>query len=110
MTVKLSGQELAGAVADIGVLVPIAVVLIVARARRVTAGRLATTLGAANLFAGGLAGMPLCHGAGGGRLSSLSSRGSVGSPFAQAYPAAPGSFGIPPFIVSCLLTQPVEPI
>jgi hypothetical protein len=35
------------------------------RARRVTSGRLATTLGAANLFSGAIAGMPVCHGAGG---------------------------------------------
>lgn len=34
-------------------------------ARGVTAGRLATTLGAANLFSGSIAGMPVCHGAGG---------------------------------------------
>jgi sulfate permease, SulP family len=34
-------------------------------AERVAPGRLATTLGAANLLAGGLAGMPVCHGAGG---------------------------------------------
>lgn len=36
-----------------------------ARARGVTPGRLATTLGSANLFAGAIAGMPVCHGAGG---------------------------------------------
>ena len=36
-----------------------------ARARRVTPGRLAGTLGAANLIAGSIAGMPVCHGAGG---------------------------------------------
>jgi len=35
------------------------------RARRVTPGRLATTLGSANLFSGAIAGMPVCHGAGG---------------------------------------------
>ena len=35
------------------------------RAKRVTAGRLATTLGLANLASGGIAGMPVCHGAGG---------------------------------------------
>jgi sulfate permease, SulP family len=35
------------------------------RASRVRAGRLATTLGAANLFAGAVGGMPVCHGAGG---------------------------------------------
>ncbi|MFO7573511.1 MAG: putative sulfate/molybdate transporter [Gaiellaceae bacterium] len=34
-------------------------------ARRVTPGRLATTLGSANLFSGVIAGMPVCHGAGG---------------------------------------------
>ena len=34
-------------------------------AARVTAGRLAMSLGVANLFAGGIAGMPVCHGAGG---------------------------------------------
>jgi MFS superfamily sulfate permease-like transporter len=32
---------------------------------RVRAGRLATTLGAANLLSGAIAGMPVCHGAGG---------------------------------------------
>jgi MFS superfamily sulfate permease-like transporter len=34
-------------------------------AARVRAGRLATTLGAANLLAGAIGGMPVCHGAGG---------------------------------------------
>jgi MFS superfamily sulfate permease-like transporter len=34
-------------------------------ARRVRPGRLATTLGLANLFAGAISGMPVCHGAGG---------------------------------------------
>ncbi|MCA1682563.1 MAG: putative sulfate/molybdate transporter [Actinobacteria bacterium] len=34
-------------------------------AERVTPGRLATTLGAANLLAGTMGGMPVCHGAGG---------------------------------------------
>lgn len=34
-------------------------------AQRVTPGRLATTLGLANVFAGGISGMPICHGAGG---------------------------------------------
>ena len=35
------------------------------RAARVTPNRLATTLGGANLFAGAIGGMPVCHGAGG---------------------------------------------
>jgi MFS superfamily sulfate permease-like transporter len=35
------------------------------RARRVRPGRLATTLGLANLFSGAISGMPVCHGAGG---------------------------------------------
>jgi len=35
------------------------------KAERVRPGRLAMSLGAANLFAGGIAGMPVCHGAGG---------------------------------------------
>lgn len=35
------------------------------RAQRVTPGRLASTLGAANLLAGAMGGMPVCHGAGG---------------------------------------------
>ena len=34
-------------------------------ARRVRPGRLATTLGTANLFSGAISGMPVCHGAGG---------------------------------------------
>jgi sulfate permease, SulP family len=34
-------------------------------AERVRPGRLATTLGLANLFAGSISGMPVCHGAGG---------------------------------------------
>ena len=34
-------------------------------AERVKAGRLASTLGAANLLSGAIAGMPVCHGAGG---------------------------------------------
>lgn len=36
-----------------------------AQARAVTPGRLATTLGVANLFSGTISGMPVCHGAGG---------------------------------------------
>lgn len=36
-----------------------------ARAERVTPSRLALSLGAANLVAGGIGGMPVCHGAGG---------------------------------------------
>lgn len=36
-----------------------------ARASRITPGRLALTLGSANLFSGTIAGMPVCHGAGG---------------------------------------------
>lgn len=35
------------------------------RAHRITPGRLATTLGSANLFSGAISGMPVCHGAGG---------------------------------------------
>lgn len=35
------------------------------RARRVTPGRLATSFGSANLLAGAIGGMPVCHGAGG---------------------------------------------
>jgi hypothetical protein len=35
------------------------------RARRITPGRLALTLGSANFFSGAIAGMPVCHGAGG---------------------------------------------
>ena len=35
------------------------------RADRITPGRLATTLGSANLFSGAISGMPVCHGAGG---------------------------------------------
>jgi sulfate permease, SulP family len=35
------------------------------KAQPVTPGRLATSLGAANLFAGSISGMPVCHGAGG---------------------------------------------
>jgi hypothetical protein len=35
------------------------------RADRVAPGRLATTLGIANLFSGAISGMPVCHGAGG---------------------------------------------
>lgn len=34
-------------------------------AKRVRPGRLATTIGLANLFAGAISGMPVCHGAGG---------------------------------------------
>lgn len=35
------------------------------RAHRIRPGRLALTLGSANLFSGSIAGMPVCHGAGG---------------------------------------------
>jgi MFS superfamily sulfate permease-like transporter len=52
------------------------------RARRVKPGRLATTLGLANVVSGGVAGMPVCHGAGG--LTAHYSHGArtAGAPLA----------------------------
>jgi len=55
------------------------------RARRVRPGSLATTYGFANLFAGSIAGMPVCHGAGG-----LTAHYSFGARTAAA-PLAMGS-------------------
>lgn len=49
------------------------------RAATVTPGRLAQTLGAANLLAGGISGMPVCHGAGG-----MSAHWSFGARTARA--------------------------
>ena len=54
-------------------------------ARSVTPGRLATSLGLANLFAGSISGMPVCHGAGG-----LTAHYSFGARTAAA-PLAMGS-------------------
>jgi sulfate permease, SulP family len=48
--VRFNRREVAGAVADVGASFP---------------GRLATTFGSANLLAGSISGMPVCHGAGG---------------------------------------------
>lgn len=49
-------------------------------ADRVTAGRLATSLGVANLFAGAIGGMPVCHGAGGLTAHHSSGARTAGAP------------------------------
>lgn len=49
-------------------------------AARVTPGRLATTLGVANLFSGSLSGMPVCHGAGGMTAHHAFGARSAGAP------------------------------
>jgi SulP family sulfate permease len=54
------------------------------RARRVTPGRLATTLGLANLASGSVAGMPVCHGAGGLTAHYALGARTAGAPIAMA--------------------------
>jgi SulP family sulfate permease len=54
------------------------------RARRVTPGRLATTLGLANLASGGVAGMPVCHGAGGLTAHYALGARTAGAPIVMA--------------------------
>jgi sulfate permease, SulP family len=49
-------------------------------AHRVRPGRLAITIGAANLFAGGISGMPVCHGAGGMTAHRVFGARSGGAP------------------------------
>ena len=49
-------------------------------ADRVRPGRLATTLGAANIFAGAISGMPVCHGAGGMTAHHAFGARSAGAP------------------------------
>lgn len=49
-------------------------------AARVTPGRLATSLGIANLFAGAVGGMPVCHGAGGLTAHRSSGARTAGAP------------------------------
>ncbi|MCL4286460.1 MAG: hypothetical protein KJ006_02285 [Thermoleophilia bacterium] len=49
-------------------------------ARRVSPGRLATTLGSANLLAGAVGGMPVCHGAGGMTAHRSFGARSAGAP------------------------------
>jgi sulfate permease, SulP family len=51
------------------------------RSRRVTPGRLASTLGAANLLSGAIAGMPVCHGAGGMTAHYQFGARGTGAPF-----------------------------
>ncbi len=51
-----------------------------AAAERVEPGRLATTLGSANLFAGAIGGMPVCHGAGGMTAHRAFGARSAGAP------------------------------
>ena len=53
------------------------------QAERVRPGRLATTLGAANLFAGGISGMPVCHGAGGLTAHHAFGARTAGAPLAM---------------------------
>jgi SulP family sulfate permease len=53
-------------------------------ARRVTPGRLATTLGLANLASGGIAGMPVCHGAGGLTAHYALGARTAGAPIVMA--------------------------
>ena len=52
------------------------------RASRVRPGRLATTFGAANLFAGSIGGMPVCHGAGGMTAHAAFGARTAGAPLA----------------------------
>lgn len=52
------------------------------RADRVRPGRLATTLGFANLFSGAIAGMPVCHGAGGMTAHRAFGARTAGAPLA----------------------------
>jgi hypothetical protein len=52
------------------------------RASRVRPGRLATTLGLANLFSGAIAGMPVCHGAGGMTAHRAFGARTAGAPLA----------------------------
>jgi MFS superfamily sulfate permease-like transporter len=53
-----------------------------AAAERVTPGRLATTLGLANLFGGAVGGMPVCHGAGGLTAHYANGARTAGAPLA----------------------------
>ena len=53
------------------------------RAGRVRPGRLATTLGGANLFAGAIGGMPVCHGAGGLTAHVAFGARTAGAPLAM---------------------------
>lgn len=52
------------------------------QAARVRPGRLATTLGAANVFAGAIGGMPVCHGAGGMTAHYAFGARTAGAPIA----------------------------
>jgi SulP family sulfate permease len=53
------------------------------RARAVRPGRLATTIGGANVFAGALSGMPVCHGAGGMTAHYAFGARTAGAPLAM---------------------------
>jgi sulfate permease, SulP family len=53
------------------------------RAERVRPGRLATTFGSANLLAGALSGMPVCHGAGGMTAHYAFGARTAGAPLAM---------------------------
>ncbi|MEA2353466.1 MAG: hypothetical protein QOJ14_1880 [Thermoleophilaceae bacterium] len=53
------------------------------RAERVRPGRLATTLGLANLVSGAIAGMPVCHGAGGMTAHRAFGARTAGAPLAM---------------------------
>ena len=55
-----------------------------ARARDVKPGRLASSLGLANLFSGAIAGMPVCHGAGGMTAHYAFGARTAGAPLVMA--------------------------
>ena len=64
------------------------------RAARVRPGRLATTIGVANLFSGAITGMPVCHGAGGMTAHRAFGARTGGAPLAMGSALVVAALGV----------------
>ncbi len=76
-------------------------------ARRVRPGRLAITIGVANLFAGSISGMPVCHGAGGMTAHRTFGARSGGAPIMLGSLLIAMAFGIGATLTAALSGFPV---
>jgi len=77
------------------------------RAGRVRAGRLATTVGAANVLAGALGGMPVCHGAGGMTAHRAFGARTAGAPLAMGAALVTLAVGLGAGLAALLSAFPV---
>lgn len=76
-------------------------------AHRVRAGRLAMSLGAANLFAGAIGGMPVCHGAGGLTAHHSSGARTAGAPLVMGAALVTVAIGLGAGLATFLASFPL---